>query len=137
MNGECSLEASRHLHACEKCSAEVEKLTSALGMFRGAVRESAEKFGERQRVFAMPRRSMAFRWVAAAAAIVILAGLPIYRVKVEQERQLAAQMAREDAELLSQVDAELSAGVAGPMKPLQKMVAWTSESKASTAARQF
>jgi ribosomal protein S14 len=137
MNGEFSQEASRHVRNCEQCSGEVERLTSALGMFRSAVRDTAEQLGERQYVFEMPRRSFSLRWVAAAAALLLLAGLPIYRVKLEQERQLAAQIAREDAELMSQVEAELSAGVAGPMKPLQKMVSWTGESKSGPETRQF
>jgi hypothetical protein len=58
---------------------------------------------------------------------------------VQEHRQQSAQMARQDAELLDEVNAELSSGVAEPMKPLERMVSWGREGAPEKAgeARKF
>ena len=61
------------------------------------------------------------RWVLVAAALLVLA-VPIYRNA--QDRQRQAEIARADALLLEQVDAEVSRAVPRPMEPLVKLVSW-------------
>jgi hypothetical protein len=135
MNGENSPGAKLHVGECAECAAQVERLAGSLQMFRDAVREVADRSGEGQTVLRMPRRRMALRWITAAAALVMLAGVPIF--KVQEDRHRAAELARQDAELLDEVNAELSSGVAEPMKPLQKMVIWGSETTKRAETREF
>jgi hypothetical protein len=118
MNGERGAEAEGHVRECAECGNRVEQLLDSLEMFRSSVRETAE----RQTVSRLAPRRHALRWLTAVAALVLLAGLPVY--KVQEDRQRAAEMARQDAELMREVDADLSSGVAAPMKPLEKMVSW-------------
>ena len=123
MNGERGADAERHVRECAECGRRVERLGDSLELFRGSVREAAGVIlEERQTVLQMPRRNHALRWFTVAAALVLLAGLPIFKVHEEQHR--AVEMARQDAELMREVDAELSSGVATPLKPLEKMVSW-------------
>ena len=62
------------------------------------------------------------RWALVAAALLVLAAIPIYRNA--QDRQRQAEIARADALLLEQVDAEVSRAVPRPMEPLVKLVYW-------------
>ena len=62
------------------------------------------------------------RWALAAAALLVLAVVPIYRNA--QDRQRQAEIARADTLLLEQVDAEVSRAVPRPMEPLVKLVSW-------------
>jgi hypothetical protein len=62
------------------------------------------------------------RWALVAAALLVLAAVPIYRNA--QDRQRQAEIARADALLLEQVDAEVSRAVPRPMEPLVKLVSW-------------
>ena len=118
MNGDYSPEADRHVRECADCAAQVESLTDTLAMFRSSVREASAGISEQQVVLRMPARKFSWRWLPVAAALVVLAGVPVYKVQ-QQARQKAAEVARQDAELMEQVDAELSAEVASPMKPLE------------------
>lgn len=122
MIGGREVEAAQHVETCAECQRQVDQLQETLGMFRGAVRETAGSLGERQRVFQLPRRRVAVLWATVAAALVTLAIVPAY--EVQARRLKAAETARQDAELLEQVNAELSEDIAGPMKPLEKMVSW-------------
>jgi hypothetical protein len=62
------------------------------------------------------------RWALVAAALLVLAAVPVYRNV--QDRQRQAEIARADALLLEQVDAEVSRAVPRPMEPLVKLVSW-------------
>jgi ribosomal protein S14 len=117
-----SAEASRHIQECAECASQVERLRESLEMFRGAMRETAEQCSAQQKVLRVPGRRTAVLWLTAAAALVTLTVLPIYQVR--ESRHKAAETARQDAELMEQVNAELSEGVAAPMKPLEKLVSW-------------
>jgi hypothetical protein len=133
-----SAEQVEHVGVCAECAAAVERLEQSLGMFRVAVRETAQQLGESQKVFHLPRRPKAVLWLTAgltaAAVLVSLTALPVYKVQQEQRK---AEMARQDAELMEQVDAELSEGVAAPMRPLEKMVSWGPAAKQSVEKRKF
>jgi len=64
------------------------------------------------------------RWATAAAALLGIAAVPVYRHQREDARR--AELAR-DAILLQQVDAEVSEAVPTSMAPLVKLVSWNSE----------
>src|SRR5208283_5891399 len=67
-------------------------------------------------------RIQPMRWALVAAALLVLAAVPVHRNA--QERQRQAEIARADALLLEQVDAEVSRAVPRPMEPLVKLVSW-------------
>jgi len=130
-----SVEAEHHVESCAECAAQIGRLKDSLGMFRGAVRETAAHFSESQKVFAMPKRWMAVLWLTAAAALVTVTAFPVY--KVQENRQKAAEIVRQDAELMEQVNAGLSEGVAAPMKPLERLVSWGPAAKRTEEKRSF
>jgi hypothetical protein len=133
--GERPAEAVQHARVCPECAAQVAQLSETLDMFRGAVRETAGSFGEGRKVFLVPRRRTAVMWATVAAALVTLVALPAYQVREKKHR--AAEMAQQDSELMEQVNAELSEGVARPMRPLEKMVSWGPAAKAVAEKRTF
>jgi hypothetical protein len=135
MIGDRALGAVQHVRACAECECRLEQLQETLGMFRGAVRETAGSFDELQQVFQIPRRRMGVMWATVAAALVTLVAIPVYQV--EERRHQAAAAAQQDAELMEQVNAELSEDVAGPMKPLEKMVSWGPAAKSAGEKRTF
>jgi hypothetical protein len=125
-------QAAQHVHDCGECAAEIERLTESLAMFRVAVRETAGTFTERQRVFGIPKRRVAVLWATAAAALVTLAIIPVYQ---GQQNRHKAEIARQDAVLMEQVNAGLSENVASPLKPLEKMVSWGPNAKTASETR--
>jgi ribosome-binding ATPase YchF (GTP1/OBG family) len=137
MLGDRAAEAMQHVRACAECERRVEQLEETLGMFRGAVRETADSFDERQRVFEIPRRRMGVMWATLAAALVTLVAIPVYQVQERHQHQAAAAVVQQDAELMEQVNAELSEDVARPMKPLEKMVSWGPAAKSLGEKRAF
>ena len=104
-------------------------MEAALGLFRDSVRHWSD---EQVRVFRplaptrgsreYPARPLPVRWALVAATLLILAAVPVYRNV--QDRQRQAEIARADALLLEQVDAEVSRAVPRPMEPLVKLVSW-------------
>jgi hypothetical protein len=135
MTGNRPTDAVQHIRDCATCELHVERLQETLGMFRGAVRETADSFEERQKVFQVPRRRMRVMWATVAAALVTLVAIPVY--EVQDARQRAAATAKQDAELLDQVNAELSQSVGTPMKPLEKLVSWGPAAKDTVEKRAF
>ncbi len=104
-------------------------MEAALELFRGSVRH----WSGRQRRAEPPAIGsispgrwgssiQPMRWALAAAALLVLAAVPVYRSV--QDRQRQAEIARADALLLEQVDAEVSRAVPRPMEPLAKLVSW-------------
>ena len=140
MIGVRAAEAVQHVRACAECERRVDQLQETLGMFRGAVRETAGSFDERQRVFQLPHRTgvlrMGVMWATVAAALVTLVAIPVYQLQ-ERQHQAAAAAQQQDAELMEQVNAELSEDVARPMKPLEKMVSWGPAAKNVGKKRAF
>lgn len=122
MIGERSPQLERHVAQCDECRAELAQLETTLRQFRGAVREwsgSATPPAWRQPA---PRHSW-FSWprlALAAATLCILLALPVYWTIRGRER--AEQAA--DAQLLEQVDSEISRAVPEPMEPLVNLVTW-------------
>jgi len=126
-------EAQRHLGECAQCRAGVARLESALGQFREAVRGwsdgQSEAALERARAAARRPGRAWFRWPVLAAAALALIAAPVY--KTLRDRQRAAQ-ALADAQLLEQVDREVSESVPSPMEPLAQLVSWDSASQDSS-----
>jgi hypothetical protein len=129
MIGERTPQQERHVRDCSQCGAELARLEAALALFRGSVRH----WSDGQNRAELPPianisparrgpRIRPVRWALVAAALLVLAAVPVYRDA--QERQRQAEIARADARLLEQVDAEVSRAVPRPMEPLVKLVSW-------------
>lgn len=126
--GERTDREEEHVRQCPECSAKLAGLDSAIALFRVSVRDCGELYG-RPNVFLpskgrrVPFLARPSRWASVAAALLLLAAIPVYTNF--RDRRRAAEMAR-DAVLLEQVDAEISRAVPAPMEPLVKLVSWNS-----------
>jgi anti-sigma factor RsiW len=119
--GERAAAVESHLAGCEQCRAAVAGFEDVLAQFRASAR-SVVVPAPSQRV----RRSMVWpRLVAAAAALTLFVAVPLYRERQERERAVLAQ---QDAQLLQEVDAEISQKVPDAMDPLMNLVSWNSGS---------
>jgi len=118
--GEHTAEAELHVAACDRCQSEVAGLVDVLAQFRCSARSVAAPLP----ALRAWRPAVWPRWAAVAAAVALLALVPVYRDRRERQR---AELEREDSQLLQQVDAEISRAVPGSMDPLVKMVSWNSE----------
>jgi hypothetical protein len=137
--GEISGAAESHARECPACRAEIQRLSSALRQFRGAVHEwSRLEGGDGAPAGWSPAQPRSFRlplmrWAAAAALLALVTAAPLYRSA--RQRQVAAQAARAaraDALLLQQVDFEISRAVPVPMEPLVTLISQSdSQSTAS------
>ncbi len=116
--GERTVEVELHAAGCERCRARVAEFDEVLVQFRSSALSvnARENIGWREKAPA-PRRKL---WVAVAA-LGLLAVVPVYRERQARERAAREQ---QDAQLLQQVDAEISRAVPGAMDPLVKMVSW-------------
>ncbi len=112
----------QHVRECSECEAELARLEASLALFRGSVRHWSGLQVRVPRSLAPGPLPHPMRWALVAAALLVLAAVPIYRNA--QERQRQAEIARADALLLEQVDAEVSRAVPRPMEPLAKLVSW-------------
>jgi hypothetical protein len=129
MIGERTPLEEQHVRECPACGAELARLEGSLELFRGSVRHWSDLQVRVPRPLTptrgsrgYPARPLPVRWALIAAALLVLAAVPIYRNA--QERQRQAEIARTDALLLEQVDAEVSRAVPRPMEPLVKLVSW-------------
>jgi hypothetical protein len=106
----------------EQERAETARLERALGHFRESVRGWSDRESERAlaKMRAAPRAGW-FRWPVLATVGLVLSAVPVY--KTVNDRQQAAQ-ALADAQLLEQVDREVSEAVPSPMEPLAQLVSW-------------
>jgi len=116
--GEYKAETERHLDACPGCRAEVEALKQTLSSFRTAVHEAPVPAIRTTR---QPPTRYPLHWaVLAAVAAALLIAVPLET----RHRRHAAEQAALDAQLLKQVDVEISRAVPATMEPLAKIVAW-------------
>jgi hypothetical protein len=129
MIGERTPQQEQHVRQCSECGAELARMEAALGLFRGSVRHwsSGQSRAEPPAIGSIsPARRgpsiQPMRWALAAVTLLVLAAVPIYRNA--QDRQRQAEIAKADALLLEQVDAEVSRAVPRPMEPLVKLVSW-------------
>jgi hypothetical protein len=129
MAGERTPQREQHVRQCPECGAELARMEAALALFRGSVRHWSEGQIRAEppaigNILPARRGSWAhpLRWALVAATLLVLAAVPVYRNV--QDRQRQAEIARADALLLEQVDAEVSRAVPRPMEPLVKLVSW-------------
>ena len=118
--GERTPEAETHVAGCRQCLAAIAGFEETLARFRS----SAHSVAIPQAVWGVRRHAMWPRWVAVAAALVLLTSVPLYQRHREHERAELEQ----DTLLLQQVDAEISRAVPGSMDPLVQMVSWNAGS---------
>ncbi len=145
--GEATPEERSHLGECEACGADLARLEAAVGSFRDTVRHWSEQTRSEQTRSeqtrsepnsAATRQTLAdssrnkpilvqvLRFAAAAAIVVIMVGVPMWRLK-----QQRADLANQDDVLLEQIASGLSRSVAQPMQPLTRL--WTTGGTAGQA----
>ena len=138
MIGERTQQLEWHVAECGECRAELEQLETALSQFRSAMREpaiSAPPPMWREPASPAPWFSWP-RLVLAVAMLLILVAVPVswrartheLGVREQAVRELAAQAALADSQLLESVDSAISQAVPEPMEPLVSLVAWNSSS---------
>ena len=127
--GERTPQQEQHVRQCSECGAELARLEAALALFRGSVRHWSGRQSQAEppaiaSILPTGRGSSVWpmRGALVAAALLVLAAVPIYRNARDRQRQ--AEIARADALLMEQVDAEVSRAVPRPMEPLVKLVSW-------------
>jgi len=113
--GQWTPEAELHVAGCAQCRAQLSEFEEVLAQFGMSVRSVAPP-----PVTHWQRRLMWPRFLAVAAAGALLL-VPVYRERQVRER---AALERQDAQLLQQVDSEISRAVPGAMDPLVKMESW-------------
>lgn len=137
MIAEPTVHEHEHVCQCPECAAKVAELESAIAQFRESVRDCGERYGRPE--IPLPggvrraRRNFAARpsrWAPVAAALLLLAAIPIYTNSRDRRRQ--AEMARADAALLEQVDAGVSRAVPAPMEPLVELISWNANGTPKT-----
>jgi polyferredoxin len=125
--GEKTPGGEKHLRGCARCAAEVDAVRHAFSEFGN----SAVNWADREGARAVPdtagllRRSRhrtnlrRLRLLAAAALLILMSAVPIYRKSLEQQHE--AEVMREsavDTELLERVNAHLLQTVPVSLQPL-------------------
>jgi hypothetical protein len=118
-----------HLQNCAECAQEVERVRNVLMVFRSSVREWTDKLDHSEfpvheavasRVRgARPPHRAPMAWVLAAAALAAAVAIPIYQDS--RDRELKAQAER-DAQLMDDVNAQLSRSGPMAMDPLMQLM---------------
>jgi hypothetical protein len=119
----------QHLRECAQCGAEAARLESALGGFRetmhawsGEEGQVALRKGQSTQWAARRGPSRVWlRWPMLTAAVLVLSVAPVYKTVRDH---LRAAQALADAQLMEQVDREVSEAVPAPMEPLAQLVSW-------------
>jgi hypothetical protein len=122
--GQPSPEAERHVSQCAECAGKVARLQISLGLFREAVQETPVTAAVWNAPPRRPPWAFPLRSIAVTFAVLLLVIVPVYREKQLKSRQ--AEMLKQDAALLSQVESELNESVPHPMAPLSKLVSYQS-----------
>jgi len=140
MVGERDADEERHVCECSVCCAEVARLEGALKRFGGSVREwsAAQPGAQAPGAWRADRaarhwRARRLQWSLAAAALVVLAAIPVW--KNARDRRIAEEAARADAILMEQVDAQVSRTVPVTLEPLVSLVEWENLPAGAGAAR--
>jgi hypothetical protein len=120
--GERTPEDEEHVRVCLECAAELARFQATLSLFRDSVRDwsSRQPGSEPGTVPKLAPARWAVRWAMAAAALLLVATVSIYRGT--RQPQFGGLMLPADVALLEQVDAEVSRGVPRGMEPLLELV---------------
>jgi hypothetical protein len=130
MAGERTPDQEVHLQKCPRCAAELADLEATMRSFGDSVRRwSEQRSGAapqslRHVLLGHSRTIRPMRWALAVAALLIAVAIPFYRSAMNEQHQ--QELAKADAALLEQIDAEVSRAVPPPMEPLIELVAWDS-----------
>ncbi len=135
--GERGQEADCHLGECAACRIEVRGLEETLLAFRSSAREwSDEQFNPNFRLPANRREERSwirgFSWAVAALVLCLFLGRLISR---SVPANAVPRDATSDADLLKEIDQEVSRTVPGPMEPLTELVSWDANSSTSAAQK--
>ena len=122
----------QHLGECRECANHAELSARIVRGFQSFSFETdpemnarvRKRIGEHLELAARPKRSHAQRrWLVAAAALLLLAAVPIYRFRRDRQREAAmTEMDRADALLLDRVNARVEREVPVAMEPLMLTV---------------
>jgi len=131
-----------HIRNCAECAMEVERFQNALMLFRGSVREWTDKldhseFPVHEAIVLQARGKRAghrapMAWVLAAAAFAAAVAVPMYQDS--RDRELKAQAER-DAQLMDDVNAQLSRSGPLAMDPLMQLMTAPISSPAAEASK--
>jgi hypothetical protein len=128
--GASTAQEQQHCRECAQCRASINSFQDDLSRFGRAVAHWADK----QRVSAIPDvqrmtgiwhqvRMRSLRWVAVAAAVTIVAGIPAYKRSIDRDREAqTAQESQLDEQLLERVNAHLSRTAPVSLQPLMEML---------------
>ena len=126
--GGSTAEEHRHGLECAQCAAKLTSFQTALSAFRSSATSWAEKQGvgkvpDTIRVPGAQRaRTRSLRRLAAAAAVVMVALIPVYKRVVERQREARVmQESQFDALLLERINAHLSRTAPASLQPLMEM----------------
>jgi anti-sigma factor RsiW len=129
MAGDSSPSDERHLRDCPQCTAELNALQETLGQFRAAVvhwadRECSRRVPDSAGLARISRGVFIrrLRWLTAAAAIALVALIPVYKNSIEHRRQVEISQESVDAELLERINAHLSQTAPMSLQPLTTLV---------------
>jgi hypothetical protein len=123
----------QHAGSCAECERELSRLRETLLAFSHSVQHWAEAQASTcipDNDFLRNRSSTwrmgPLRWALAAAAVIILIIVPLYKNAGNRYREADSS---EDAVLLEQVNAHLSRTVASPIEPFMQLLSDTSADK--------
>jgi hypothetical protein len=120
----------RHITECPRCSDELNRLGSAVASFRSAVRDRIDVHvgSDVTEVPSFPACAPAiwaprFRWVLAAAAVVVLGLIPVLTIKTQPEDAVDRTSAETDPDaLMGAINLHLLRTVPAPMEPMLSLV---------------
>jgi len=131
--GNATSEEEQHAGKCPECGRELSRARDLLLVFRHSVQQWADAHGatrvpdsEVLRNKSSVRRKGTLQWALAAAAVIILIVVPIYRNAGDRHREADTSA---DTILLEQVNAHLSRTVASPMEPFMQLLSDTPTDK--------
>ena len=135
VNGAEGLEL-RHITECPRCSDELDRFGSAVASFRSTVRDRIDVHAGSDvpevssfPAYAPALRAPRFRWVLAAAAVVVMGLIPVLTIKTQPEDAIDRTSAETDPDaLMGAINLHLLRTVPAPMEPLLALVP-TAESK--------
>jgi len=120
----------RHITECPRCSDELNRLGSAVASFRSAVRDRIDVHvgSDVTEVPSFPACAPAiwaprFRWVLAAAAVVVLGLIPVLTIENQPEDAIDRTTAKTDPDaLMGAINLHLLRTVPAPMEPMLSLV---------------
>lgn len=122
--GDRNAASEQHLNECAACREEAARMETTLAQFSAGVREWARLAP----VDGLATRRPAHwtRWLALAAAALLLALMPAYQVLTQRR---AAAQAKADSVLLDAIAADISRPAPEPLEPLIELVSTQGENR--------